>query len=99
MQQAKQQQWTWLVCTLLFGPPFTLLWLLFAKPKKPEALDPVSMQPEQPIYQPYTHGYGAPHPVHTQPEVYQDGGQQYQDLEQQQHQWPYEEPMVMYPQD
>jgi len=94
-RQAKRQQWIWFVCTLFFSP--ICLWLYLLTP--PEAPKPISMPPEQPIYQPYTQGDGAPHSVHTQPEVYQEGRQQYQYLEQQQHQWQYEEPIVMYPQE
>lgn len=95
IRQAKRQQWAWFVCTLLFSPICLWMYLLVV----PEALDPIYMQPNQPIYQPYTQGDGKPHPIRAQPEVYQEGRQEYQYLEQQQHQWQYEEPMVMYPQD
>ena len=90
IRQAKRRQWIWFVCTLLFSP--ICLWLYLLTPS--EAPKSVYVQPEQPIYQPYTQGYGVP-----QPEVYQESGQQYQYLEQQQHQWQDEEPMVMYPQE
>ncbi|HLG64038.1 MAG TPA: hypothetical protein VKY19_18995 [Ktedonosporobacter sp.] len=89
IRQAKRRQWIWFMCTLLFSP--ICLWLyLLTSPQAPKS---VYVQPEQPIYQPYTEGYSAP-----QPEVYQESGQQYQYLEQQ-HRWQDEEPMVMYPQE
>ncbi|WP_201360249.1 hypothetical protein [Dictyobacter formicarum] len=55
-KQAKRQQWTWFVCTFLFSPICLWIYLLAV----PEALELVYIQPEQPIYRPYTQGYGAP---------------------------------------
>ncbi|HEX7737109.1 MAG TPA: hypothetical protein VF458_19850 [Ktedonobacteraceae bacterium] len=57
---------------------------------------PIYQQREQPAYQPYTQGY-TPRPAHPQPEIYQEGSQQYQYPSQQQQQ--YEEPMTMYPEE
>ncbi|HZO72140.1 MAG TPA: hypothetical protein VFB60_08045 [Ktedonobacteraceae bacterium] len=88
-RQAKRQQWLWFVCTLLFS--LICLWLYLLTP--PEAPKSVYVQPERPIYQPYTQGDGVP-----QPGVYQESRQQYQYLEQQ-HQWQDEEPIVIYPQE
>lgn len=93
IKQAKQQQWAWFVCTLLFSP--LCLWIyLLAVPEAPKALKLISTQPAP---QPYAQGYGASQSVHEPSWTYQQERQQFQYLEQQQQ--DSEDLMVTYPEE
>lgn len=97
IKQAKQQQWAWFVCTLLFSP--LCLWIyLLAVPEAPTTPNLVSTQRAQPIYQPYAQGYRASQSVHEPSWVPQQERPQFQDLEQQQQQYT-EDLIVTYPEE
>lgn len=78
--QIKRKQWAWFVCTFLFSPISTWIYLL-AVPEVLGPLVPVYMLPEQSVYKPYAQGYGAPQPADVQPGVYQESEQRFQYLE------------------